>query len=166
MGRTKQIKLTPEEQTARNEMLATQRRDKKVEQYKQFGTESKGAGLVIKEAINKAAVALVGDVRIQSSSLGDSDFTVEVRQAFAINATVYIRLKVEFCSSPDVRLEDGTTYSPMKLIVEVNTPGTGRDVEASIAFAQLLVDLNTFALRVKAMLMDRTFYHKYTPEAK
>jgi hypothetical protein len=68
--------------------------------------------------------------------------------------------------SDAVRADDGRTFTPLNLIVEVNTPGTGRDVEASIAFAQLLTDLNTFAIRVKAMLSDRTFYALYTPEAK
>jgi hypothetical protein len=158
-------KLTDEEQAAKTERVRKERLEKAIRQFEEFGTESKNAQVVVKEAINKAQVALIGDVRIRSSEFDVADFTVEVRQAFAINATVYIRLRMGSFSDA-VRADDGRTFTPLNLIVEVNTPGTGRDVEASMAFAQLLTDLNTFALRVKAMLSDRTFYALYTPETK
>jgi hypothetical protein len=138
-------KLTDEEQAAKTERVRKERLEKAIRQFEEFGTESKNAQVVVKEAINKAQVALIG--------------------AFAINATVYIRLRMGSFSDA-VRADDGRTFTPLNLIVEVNTPGTGRDVEASMAFAQLLTDLNTFALRVKAMLSDRTFYALYTPETK
>jgi hypothetical protein len=105
-------KLTDEEQTAKAERVRKERLEKAIRQFEEYGTESKGAGVVVKEAINKAKVALVGDVRINESSFDVADYTIEVRQAFAINATVYIRLRMGSFSDA-VRADDGRTFTPL-----------------------------------------------------
>ena len=161
----KQIKLTEAEQVEKTERTRVQRLEKQIREFQEYGTESTGAGLVVKEAVNKALVPIIGDIRINKSEFDVADYSIEVRQAFSISATVYIRLRMGNYRD-SVRADDGRVFTPLNLVIEVSTPGTGRDVEASIAFAQLLTDLNTFAVRVKAMLMDRKFYDLYTPDNK
>lgn len=88
------------------------------------------------------------------SSYAPSLTTLQFRQAFSVEATLYIRMKAE------VRWEKRGTFAlSMNLTTEVGAPSTTRALPQAAAFANLLQQVTTLAALVEG---TGTFFNRAT----